>query len=167
MRSPSFMSKVLSAVPSVVVITIIGLGLGTVANLVSPRRIAWIEDWAHHVEARAYREGIGLINTEEAWALFEQGQYLFLDARSEKDYQHSHIPGAFSVPHSAMGEYLQGLQGILTPEQPIIAYCSGLECDESLLLAIELKRMGITNVVLYAGGFQKWVQAGHPVASWP
>ena len=149
------------------VVTLCGVMLGTAANFLSPRRIPWVQDWAHHVEARAYQAGLTLANTEEAWELFQKGRHLFLDARSEKDYQLGHIPGAMSLPQAAYEQYLVGFQGFLTPEQPIVVYCSGLECDESLLLAVELKRMGMTNIVLYAGGFEKWRAAGYPVEMSP
>lgn len=161
------MRRALGGVPAALAIVGIGLVLGAVANLVSPRRIPWVEDWSHYVEARAYREGLTLINTTEAKQLWDKGAHLFLDARSEKDFEAGHIPGAFSLPQANMPEHMASLQGMLTPQQPLVAYCSGFDCDESLLLAIELKRMGFTNVVLYAGGMQKWREAGHPVEEGP
>ncbi len=167
MQARELVLRVREGVWPAVVIVGCGLFLGAAANVVSPRRIPWVEDWAHHVEARAFREGISLINTDEAWKFHQEGAHLFLDARSEKDFAKGHIPGAFSVPHALAHEYLAGLQGILTPEQPVVAYCSGADCDESLLLAIELKRMGMTNIVLYAGGFQKWRERNLPVEASP
>jgi rhodanese-related sulfurtransferase len=159
--------RALNGVPIALALVALGLVLGTVANVVSPRRIAWVEDWSHFVEARAYREGLTLINTAEAQQLWQKGTHLFLDARSPRDFEAGRIPGAFSLPYAAISEHLGPLQGLLTPRQPLVAYCSGVECDESLLLAIELRRMGFTNVVLYAGGIQKWREAGYPVEEGP
>ena len=39
---------------------------GATANLVHPRRIAWVEDWSRYIEARALAAGIKLADTVEA-----------------------------------------------------------------------------------------------------
>lgn len=146
-----------------IVIIAVGLALGTIANLISPRRIPWMEDWGHFVEARAYRAGVGIIQTREAYEFFQKGTHLFLDARSLADYEQAHIPGALSVPSAAITEHLPSWQPLLSPNQPLVAYCAGIECDEALLLAIELKRLGITNVVLFVGGITQWRKSGFPI----
>ena len=50
---------------------------------------------------------------------------------------------------------------MLTPEQPILVYCSGQACDESLLVSSNLLEQGFTNVSLFAGGMEEWLAAGH------
>lgn len=146
-----------------VVIIGVGLALGTVANLISPRRIPWVEDWEHYIEARAYRAGLNIIHAREAYGFFQKGTHLFLDARHPADYQQAHIPGALSLPSAAIAEHLPAWQALFSPSQPLVAYCSGIECDESLLLAMELKRLGITNVVLFVGGITQWREHGFPI----
>ena len=148
-------------------IAAITLVLGTAANVVSPRRIAWTEDWSHYIEARAIREGLSLITTAQAHDFFVKGTHLFLDARTDEEYRAGRIPGAFSVPFTALESSLPEVQQLLSPSFPIVTYCSGEACDESFLLAVELKRQGLTNVVLYASGFDKWVEAGHPAERGP
>jgi rhodanese-related sulfurtransferase len=52
---------------------------------------------------------------------------------------------------------------LLTPEQPIVVYCSGPECDESLKLGEILITAGYTNIALFAGGMTAWTEAGYEV----
>ena len=62
-----------------------------------------------------------------------------------------------------MEDAFENVKVLLTREQPLITYCSGLECDDSFMLALFLREQGFTNVVLFAGGFEAWEKAGYPV----
>lgn len=141
--------------------------LGTASNLVSPRRIPWVEDWSQYIESKALREGITLVTTPQAVDYFRRGTHVFLDARHEADYQKARIPGAFSLPFDAMEEKAGDVQLLLSPSQPVVTYCSGKNCDESFLLTVELRKQGFTNVVLYAGGMDAWIASGHPAERGP
>jgi rhodanese-related sulfurtransferase len=68
-----------------------------------------------------------------------------------------------SLPVSDLDNHLPALAGLLTPEQPILVYCSGAECEESLELGRFLIASGYTNIALFAGGMAEWTAAGHPV----
>ncbi len=137
------------------------------ANFLSPRRIPWVEDWSNYIEAKALKEGLVLVNLDEAATMQAAGTHLLLDARSAADYEAGHLPGAFSVPYTTVEEDLMRVAAFLSPSQPILAYCYGENCDESFLLAAYLRHQGFTNIVLFAGGFQAWEQAGRPVERGP
>ena len=49
----------------------LALVFGTLANLVSPRRIPWVGDWENYIETKALKEKITLITAAQArtWAL--------------------------------------------------------------------------------------------------
>jgi rhodanese-related sulfurtransferase len=160
--SPNARNRLRETLSSVFAIAAIAAVLGTAANVISPRRIPWVEDWSHYIEARALQEGLTLITTAEAWEYFQRGTHIFLDARSDEEYRQERIPGAFSLPFMAMEEKMPEVQFLLGPSFPIVTYCSGETCDESFLVAVELRKQGMTNIVLYAGGMEKWVEAGHP-----
>ena len=68
-----------------------------------------------------------------------------------------------SLPYDAEAIDFENVIMLLTPEQPILTYCSGLECDESFELSLSLIEQGFTNIVLFAGGFNAWDGAGHKV----
>ena len=133
-------------------------------NLLRPSGpIAWVEDWSHYIEARAMREGIALVDLPAMEKLLRGGQHVVFDARPEADYLQGHLPGALSLPFMEVEDRFGDVQWRLTPSQPILAYCSGVECDESFLLTRFLRQQGFTNVLLFAGGFNLWQQAGKPV----
>ena len=139
------------------------MACGTLANLFLPMRIPWAEDWAHYLEARALKEGIPLAPLDVARAASAGGSPLLLDARSAVDYGNGRIPSAVSLPYDSVEDAFENVKVLLSREQPVITYCSGLECDDSFMLALFLREQGFTNVVLFAGGFEAWEKAGYPV----
>ncbi len=57
--------------------------------------------------------------------------------------------------HEAAGVY-EGLQLLLPPDQPVLVYCSGGMCDDSLALATFLRGQGLEQVKLFIGGMNAW-----------
>jgi len=153
--------------PEISIILLVSILLGAAANLVSPRRIAWVEDWARYIEAKALKAGITLVTPKQVEDMINAGTHVIFDARPEADYKAAHLPGAVSMPFQVVEEALVGAQALLTPAQPIVTYCSGEDCDESFLLTLYLKQQGFTNVVLFAGGFSQWKAGGRPVEGGP
>jgi rhodanese-related sulfurtransferase len=49
-----------------------------------------------------------------------------------------------------------------SPQAPIVAYCSGGDCEDSRLLARKLVELGYRNLFIYRDGFPDWVQRGRP-----
>ena len=144
-------------------ILIVAAACGAASQAVRRDPIPWVENWANHIEAKALKEGIPLVTAQNALAFLQSGSHVILDARPAADYAAGHISTARSVPYSSVEEALVGVQAVLTPAQPIMAYCSGKNCDESFLLTQYLRRQGFTNVVLFAGGFETWSAAGYPI----
>ena len=59
-----------------------------------------------------------------------------------------------------MGRYLDRVIPLLMPDQDIVIYCTGPECDDSELLARELYAIGFTNIMVYKGGYEEWIDTG-------
>lgn len=137
--------------------------LAGAANLVHPLRIPWIQDWASYVEAKAIQAGIEAIPLGLALSLHQEGYHLFVDARSTMEYRKGYVPSAVSLPFEALDEQLQVLSQILSSEDPVVVYCRNRECDDALLLAIELRDMGKSNLLYYVDGFELWEESGCPI----
>jgi len=60
------------------------------------------------------------ITLEESKAVFDNGEALFLDVRSQSSYAASHIPGAQSIPLVELKPRIEELD----PSQWIITYCT-------------------------------------------
>lgn len=103
--------------------------------------------------------------SEEAWNLYNQG-VLVLDARRTEEYGAAHIAAArsFAVWESDVETKIAGLtnQG-LPPVIPILVYCSGGACEDSMMLAEKLFNAGFVNVYVYKDGFPDWQAKGRPV----
>jgi rhodanese-related sulfurtransferase len=130
-------------------------------NLARTDPLPWFEAWSERLEARAEELGIRLVETDEVYAMSEEGATLIFDARPGPDYDTGHLPMALSLPSEEFDLFIGDYLGLLYPEQAILVYCSGSACDESVLLSQSLIDMGFTNIALYAGGVKAWVETGH------
>lgn len=137
----------------------VALGLGTLSNLASSRRIPWIGDWDNRLEQRATESGLRLVDLAATREIVQTGTHLLFDARPAETYRAGHLPGALSLPWDEVDGLFAQYAGLLTPDTPVLVYCSGVECEESIELGTRLVQSGFTNVVLFGGGYSAW-QAG-------
>ncbi len=92
---------------------------------------------------------------------------LFLDARRSSVYADGHIAGARSVPvwESDIDDRVRKLfEEGLDQRAPVVAYCSGGNCEDSHMLAEKLYKVGFDNVLIYKDGFPDWQKRGLPVS---
>jgi 3-mercaptopyruvate sulfurtransferase SseA len=121
-------------------------------NLFHPQRIPWVEDWGNRVEAHAVRENVALVQLTEMIEFLRDGSRLLVDARSAEEYAKGHIPGAISAPF--MDEKIPDL--VLQSQKLPVFYCSGRECDDGLLLALDVRAAGREDVAVFIGGMELW-----------
>jgi len=127
--------------------------LAVVVNLLHPKRIPWVDDWANRVEAQAVAEKVPLVQLSDMLNVLRDGSRLFVDARPADEYAKSHLPGAISLPFQSLEE----TSVLALPlGKPLVIYCTGPECDDSLLLAIELRKLGRADVAVFIGGMELW-----------
>ncbi len=92
---------------------------------------------------------------------------LFLDARRTTVYGDGHITGARSFPvwESDVDDRVKKLfEEGLDQRAPVVAYCSGGNCEDSHMLAEKLYKVGFDNVLIYKDGFPDWQKRGLPVS---
>ena len=138
--------------------------LALVVNTLSPRGISLVGQW-DTINLDGNTAGQLKIIDSVAWAksIFDKGDALFVDARSQNDYDNGHVPGAVSLP---VGQFETGIELFLNrypPEQPIVTYCTGRTCEDSHDLAQALSDVGFTNVRIFIDGFPGWEAEGHPI----
>jgi rhodanese-related sulfurtransferase len=109
-------------------------------------------------------QGIRTFNLEQAYALFQQGKALFVDARPPGEYRELHIEGAINLSadqfkHSDISEMLKKIEA----RRPMIVYCAHEDCHASLQVAELLQNHGFSQVAVFLGGFRSWDEAGYPV----
>lgn len=157
-------------VKEIIILLGVSVALALMVNFFSPRGIALVGQWdtakgvitadPRPVEERKLAEIDSV-----AWAkeLFDKGQTLFVDARSQDNYEQGHIPGAVSLP---LGQYDEMIEAFLSKhalDQPMVTYCSGRTCEDSHNLARMLAEAGFTDVRIFIDGFPGWEAEGYPV----
>ena len=110
-------------------------------------------------------EGLEKIGLEIVWKVFRAGGTVFVDARSEEEYNAGHIPGALFLPQEILEESLSSLMDLIPLDTLVVTYCSGEGCGSSSEAAELLQEAGFTNVKVFYGGWDVWMGAGHPVKS--
>ena len=94
---------------------------------------------------------------------------VLLDVREPSEWEQGHIPGAVLAPRGMLEWYADPASPVAkselttNPDARIIVQCAS--GGRSLLAAQTLKKMGYTNVVNMAGGFNEWIKQGFPVES--
>jgi len=86
----------------------------------------------------------------------------FIDARPERKFKKSTIPGSVVVPDTKFDKF----KGNLPADKAAVAvpFCGGYKCEKSHIVAEKMLEMGYKNVLVYAGGAPEWKAAGNPMA---
>ncbi len=88
---------------------------------------------------------------------------ILVEALPEKYYRERHLPGALHLPHDQVREL--AVRRLPNQDAEIVTYCASASCQNSHLAARLLTQMGYTNVSVYSGGKQDWIEAGLPLGS--
>ncbi len=130
--------------------------LAVVVNLIHPKRIPWVENWGSRAEAQAVAEQMPLVQLSDMLNFLRDGSRLFVDARPAEEYARAHLPGAVSLPFQTLEKYPAVVVQVLASDKPPVLYCTGPECDDSLLLAVHLRKLGRKDVSVFIGGMNLW-----------
>lgn len=100
------------------------------------------------------------IKSDFAFKLFSDG-VKFIDARSAEEFAEGHIKGAVNIPFYGSENYLDVING-LNKKEIVVTYCSGADCDISILSGDELFEMGFNRVYVFIGGYDEWTKNNYP-----
>ena len=84
--------------------------------------------------------------------------YLFLDAREQKEYNVSHLPNAKFVGYD---KFSRASLNDIPKDRPLVIYCSIGKRSEDITR--KLKKAGYTNIYNLYGGIFEWVNTGNTV----
>jgi rhodanese-related sulfurtransferase len=107
--------------------------------------------------------GIRFITLAETEDLFGQGRAVFVDSRSGEGFAAGHIPGALNIPLEESKRGLPREALAYPPDQILIVYCEGGDCQTSISLAKLIHALGFRDLRIFAGGWTEWSAAGLPV----
>ena len=92
--------------------------------------------------------------------LIHHGRPVLVEALGAAFYADAHIPGAINIPPGQVERLASKL--IPNRDAPIVVYCSG-SCSSADAVARQLEAVGYTDVAVYVGGKEDWVEHGLPV----
>jgi rhodanese-related sulfurtransferase len=147
------------------------LGLAALIGLVQQWplvRQSWQGELATRIDqARSQRrqkefQGVRTINLAQTYALFQDGQALFIDARPAHEYGELHILKALNITPEMLESGMPDQLSDMPKDREIVVYCGQVSCDLALQVAEKLQTLGFSRVVAYMGGFRAWDEAGYP-----
>jgi rhodanese-related sulfurtransferase len=95
--------------------------------------------------------------------LYDSQKFVFVDARSQDDYDEGHIKGAVSLPVGRFDEKIETFLEQYPPEKAIVTYCSGRTCEDSHRLTQLLLAFGYTEINVFIDGYPGWEAEGYPI----
>lgn len=104
-------------------------------------------------------EHVPNIPVSAAKDFFDEGEFVFLDVRTAKEFKMGHIPGAVHIERGLL-EFKITNQ-IPDKDTQIVTYCK--VGGRGSLAAHTLVRMGYKNVINMEDGWVVWEKAGYPV----
>ena len=103
------------------------------------------------------------ISIADAKKLYQSGEAVFIDVRSNEQYTYGHIKGALSIP----GSQLIRRYSEVPPRKTVILYCACSAEQSSGRAAMDLISHGVKNVFALKGGWNDWKSEGNPTAVGP
>jgi rhodanese-related sulfurtransferase len=85
---------------------------------------------------------------------------VLVEALGAAFYADVHLPGAINIPPGQVDRLARQL--IPDTDSPVVVYCSG-SCSSAEAVARQLEAVGYTDVAVYVGGKEDWVEHGLPV----
>ncbi len=154
----------------IIILLVVSAALAMLINFLSPRGIALVGQWdTSQGVITASPSGTEEEKPEEinsvarAKEIFDNGNVLFVDARSQDNYEDGHIPRAVSLPVGQFDGQIESFLNQHPPDALIVTYCSGRTCEDSHNLAQLLYDVGFTNVRVFIDGFPGWKAEGYPI----
>jgi len=100
---------------------------------------------------------------EDALALYDEGDFLFVDTRPPADGEFQTIPGAFFIREASFDKDLIEYFEFMTTEDHFILFGDGSLFTESNIAARMMDR-GYKNLFILKGGLPDWRRAGGDIS---
>lgn len=112
----------------------------------------------------AETESLVFISAYQALDLWQNRRATFIDARSPGLFAEGHIPFAVNLPESDPDKEALFDRAAIDRRLPVVVYCSGGSCIDSIHLADWLRaRKALDDVRVFQGGWREWVELGFPI----
>jgi len=107
------------------------------------------------IEAKAQ---IKEVSTGEALGML--GKRVIIDVREYDEYAAGHLPGAINIPRGVLEFKIGMVPECANKEGAFLIYCR--TSGRAALSAVQLQRIGYSNVISMGGGFEAWNNERRP-----
>lgn len=107
------------------------------------------------IEAKSQIQEVG---TAEAQSLL--GKRVVIDVREYDEYAAGHLPGAINIPRGVLEFKIGMVPECANKDGAFLLYCR--TSGRAALSAVQLQKIGYTNIVSMNGGFEVWNNEGRP-----
>lgn len=154
------------------IIVLVAAILGGINNFINPNKVPWVGNWPNSLSdsdttwtSPSYEKGDPpTLRLSEAFDRWASKSYVFIDAREPDEYKTGHIEGAISLSFDYLDDFKDKVLPTIPKDTLIVTYCSGSECDASLLLARALvQQYGYKHVEIFFGGWAQWSKQKLPI----
>lgn len=149
-----------------VLILLVSTAVGLAANLARPLPLPWFgrEIVPTNPPAAGEQDKGAVPNPDtvmlpEVVTHFDQGTAFFIDARKPEQYALGHIRGAVNLPNSDLMGYVDGVMEFVPPDELVIVYCGGGDCEASHDVKEFLQAYGFNRIKIYTNG---WAELEDP-----
>jgi rhodanese-related sulfurtransferase len=98
------------------------------------------------------------ISTADAQALL--GKRVIIDVREYDEFAAGHLPGAINIPRGVLEFKIGMVPECANKAGSFLVYCR--TSGRAALSTVQLQRIGYTDVISMAGGFEVWNNEGRP-----
>lgn len=155
-------NNLIKAVQETVFIIMVACVLAVCSNFLRNNGIPFMQDWSAKNRLPDESGQNRIISLEGAIRMYEQRDAVFVDARSEHQFNKGHIKDALSLPWHQVDERFMEIADRLENRKAVITYCDGESCSLSHDLSQFLEEMGFENVYVLVNGWTLWRKAGLP-----
>ena len=99
---------------------------------------------------------IRFIALDEATALHETSDALFIDARTAEAFSAGAIPGAINISRTNFENDYPAKESRIKSAKTLVVYCTSRNCEDSSIVATKLSRLGYQDVLVFEGGWAEW-----------
>jgi rhodanese-related sulfurtransferase len=98
------------------------------------------------------------VDTSEAQGLL--GKRVVIDVREYEEYAAGHLPGAINIPRGILEFKIGMVPECARRDGALLIYCR--TSGRAALSAVQLQKIGYTNIISMLGGYEAWAKEGRP-----
>lgn len=84
-----------------------------------------------------------------------------IDVREYNEFAAGHLPGAINIPRGVLEFQIGTVGDCADKSKPYLIYCR--TSGRAALSTVQLQRIGYTDLVSMAGGFEAWAKEDRPI----